>query len=263
MTDLRIISWNVNGLRAICRKGFLDWFAGQTPDILCLQETKALPEQFPPELKQFDQYHLCTASAQRRGYSGVALWSRLKPRRVRVGLGIEKFDAEGRTLIADYEDFRLYNIYFPNGGASPERLSFKLEFYDALLDHLRRTKRRQPNIIICGDVNTAHREIDLARPRENATVSGFLPEERAWIDRLLDAGFLDTFRLFDDSPDRYTWWDYKTRARERNVGWRIDYFFATKSLQPRLKNCTLHPETPGSDHCPVALTLAPASPVNP
>jgi exodeoxyribonuclease III len=255
MTTIRLISWNVNGLRAVHKKGFLDWFAGALPDILCLQETKAEEAQLPFDLRTVPGYTPYFDSALRKGYSGVALYTLPKPEEVRRGFGIKKFDGEGRTLMADYGSFMLFNVYFPNGGQGPERLKYKLDFYDAFLDSIEKIRKKGRHIVICGDVNTAHNEIDLARPKENQTNTGFLPEERAWIDRLLAAGYIDTFRMFCTEGGRYTWWDMKTRARERNVGWRLDYFFVSESLRGKVKSAGIMPEVTGSDHCPVCLTL--------
>jgi exodeoxyribonuclease-3 len=255
MTTVRMLSWNVNGLRAVHKKGFLEWFMQEKPDILCLQETKASEEQLPFELRSVPGYSAYFDSAERKGYSGVALYCRMKPQEIRRGLGVERFDSEGRTLAVDFGSFVLFNVYFPNGGMSPERLQFKMDFYDAFLDCIEALRKKGRHIVICGDVNTAHNEIDLARPKENQKVTGFLPEERAWIDRLLAAGYIDTFRLFCAEAGQYTWWDMKTRARERNVGWRLDYFFVSESLRGSVQSAAILPEVPGSDHCPVELTL--------
>lgn len=251
----RIISWNVNGIRAVHKKGFLDWFNEERPDILCIQETKARREQLPDELLEIDGYHNYFASAEKKGYSGVALYTKEKPADIKCGFGIEKFDSEGRTLIADFGDFVLYNIYFPNGKASDERLAYKMEFYDAFLEHANTLRSRGKKIIVCGDVNTAHKAIDLARPKENEKISGFLPEERAWIDKLLDNGYVDTFRMFNDEPENYTWWSMRTRARERNVGWRIDYFFASDDVNDDIKGAFILTDVMGSDHCPIGIDL--------
>ncbi len=255
MATVRMFSWNVNGLRAAHKKGFLEWFMQEKPDILCLQETKASEEQLPFELRTVPGYSAYFDSAERKGYSGVALYSRMKPQEIRRGLGVERFDTEGRTLAVDFGSFVLFNVYFPNGGMSPERLQFKMDFYDAFLDCIEALRKKGRHIVICGDVNTAHNEIDLARPKENQKVTGFLPEERAWIDRLLAAGYIDTFRLFCTEAGQYTWWDMKTRARERNVGWRLDYFFVSESLRGSVQSAAIMPEVPGSDHCPVELIL--------
>ncbi|MBN1211323.1 MAG: exodeoxyribonuclease III [candidate division Zixibacteria bacterium] len=255
MKRIKMLSWNVNGLRAIHKKGFLEWLAKTSPDILCLQETKAHPEQLPPELIAVDGYHTYYVSAERKGYSGVALYTREKTNRIKSGLSIERFDIEGRTLIAEYDKFILFNIYYPNGKASKERLQYKLDYYEAFLEYVVKLKKKRKNIVICGDVNTAHKAIDLARPKENEKVSGFLPEERAWMDRFFEHGFIDTFRLFNDQPEQYTWWDMKSRARDRNVGWRIDYFFVNEALEKNVKKAFILPEVPGSDHCPIGLEI--------
>jgi exodeoxyribonuclease-3 len=255
MGKLRILSWNVNGIRAASKKGFLEWLGQEKPDILCIQETKASEEQLTDELKNPPDYRSFFISAERKGYSGVALYTRPVPQLVDFSFGTPKFDTEGRVLAADFESFVLYNVYFPNGKASKERLAFKMEFYNAFLDHVNGVKDSGKQVIVCGDVNTAHREIDLARPRENETVSGFLPEERAWIDRFFDNGFVDTFRMFNSEAGQYTWWDMKTRARDRNVGWRIDYFIVSDTLLKSIKSAYILPEVQGSDHCPIGIDL--------
>jgi exodeoxyribonuclease-3 len=255
MSSLRTLSWNVNGIRAVHRKGALDWFLEERPDILCVQETKASEETIPPQLREVEGYHTYSSAAERKGYSGVALYTKAEPATVRRGFGIERFDTEGRILIADYEVFVLFNIYFPNGKASNERLQYKMEFYDAFLDCVDTLKGKGRNIVVCGDVNTAHREIDLARPRENETVSGFLPQERAWIDKFLSHGYVDTFRMFSKEPGQYTWWDYKTRARERNVGWRIDYFFVNDTFSENVTSSYMLADVLGSDHCPIGIDI--------
>jgi len=255
MKKLTILSWNVNGIRAIYKKGFPDWFLKVNPDILCIQETKAHEEQLPQELREIEGYRAYFSSAERKGYSGVCLYTRIQPGNVDYGFGIERFDNEGRILIVDYNDFILFNIYYPNGKASKERLQYKMEFYNAFLDCVDILKNKGRKIIVCGDVNTAHKEIDLARPKENETFSGFLPEERAWIDKFLSHGFLDTFRVFNDEPGHYSWWDYKTRARERNVGWRIDYFYVSDNLKDNVKSSFMLSDVMGSDHCPIGIEI--------
>jgi exodeoxyribonuclease-3 len=255
MKKLVICSWNVNGVRAAHSRGSLDWFGERRPDILCLQETKASEEQLPTGLKEVEGYSAFFTAAERKGYSGVALYSRPQPLSVRSGFGLPRFDGEGRTLIADYDNFTLFNIYFPNGKQSKERLGYKLEFYDAFLAHAEALRAKGRGIIACGDFNTAHGEIDLARPKENSKVSGFLPEERAWMDKFVERGYLDTFRMFNDEPGHYTWWDLKTRARERNIGWRIDYFFVSEDMRGRVKSSYMLAEVMGSDHCPLCIEL--------
>lgn len=255
MTDFKIISWNVNGIRAIHGKGALSWAFESNAHAVCLQEIKAMPEQLPASLAEPAGFSSFFNSAERKGYSGVALYTRKPTVSVSTGINVPELDAEGRTIAADFGSFILINTYFPNGGASEERLSFKLRFYDAFLDYVAGLTASGRKVLICGDVNTAHREIDLARPRENEGVSGFLPIERQWIDRLLSAGFVDAFRLKCQEPGKYSWWDYKTRARERNIGWRLDYFLASTTLADNVLSCEIHDEVPGSDHCPVSLVL--------
>lgn len=256
MRKLVICSWNVNGVRAAYSRGSLDWFVERRPDILCLQETKAGEEQLPEGLKEVEGYVAFFAAAERKGYSGVALYSRPRPQEVRSGFGISRFDGEGRVIIADYGTFALFNVYFPNGKQSKERLLYKLEFYDAFLEYAEKLRAGGKGIVACGDFNTAHKEIDLARPKENSKVSGFLPVEREWLDKFLEHGYVDTFRMFNDEPGQYTWWDLKTGARERNVGWRIDYFFVSEDLRDRIKSSYMLTEIMGSDHCPVCIELA-------
>jgi len=252
---LRFISWNVNGIRAVERKGFFDWFQQESPDMLCLQEVKALPEQFPPHLKNTPGYHIYINPADRKGYSGVATFSKRRPLDIKMGFGFDKFDREGRILITEFSQFVLFNIYYPNGKRDEERLNYKLDFYDTFLAYADNLKARGKNIVVCGDFNTAHKEIDLARPKENENRSGFLPIERAWIDTFIDHGFVDTFRYFNKDPEQYSWWDFKTRARERNVGWRIDYFFVNKEFLPNIKNAFIMQNVMGSDHCPVGIEI--------
>ena len=255
MGKLKIVSWNVNGIRAVHRKGFLKWFSEYKPNILCIQETKAKQKQFPADIRNFDDYHLYISEAERKGYSGVATYTRIKPDNVQNGLDIPKFDGEGRTLITDYGDFVLFNIYFPNGKMSEDRLRYKLDFYDAFLDYADHLKDENRNIIICGDVNTAHKEIDLARPKENEKISGFLPVEREWMDRFLSHGYVDTFREFNQEPKQYTWWSYRTRARDRNVGWRLDYFFVNQDFVKSVESSYILSNVMGSDHCPICLDI--------
>jgi len=254
--SFRLLSWNVNGIRAVQKKGFLDWFKKENPDILCLQETKAHPDQLDDVLKNVDEYDSYFSSAEKKGYSGVVTYTKLKPMSVRQGIGIKKFDSEGRFIITEFDEFTLFNIYFPNGKASDERLQYKMEFYETFLKHCKKLLKEGKKIVICGDVNTAHKEIDLARPKENSVISGFLPEEREWIDKFLAAGFVDTFRMFNQEPEQYTWWDMVTRARERNVGWRIDYFYISENLKNRITSASIHQDVMGSDHCPISIEIS-------
>jgi len=255
---IKIISWNVNGLRAVHRKdGFLGFIKKQNPDILCLQETKASPEQLPDEIHNIPGYYSYFAvSKVKKGYSGVVIYTKEKPQKVEYGVGIKKFDEEGRTLVAYYKNFILLNVYFPNGGGGPDRLKYKLDFYDAFLKFIEKLRKKNKKIIFCGDVNTAHEEIDLARPKQNEDNTGFLPEERAWIDEVIYHGYADVFRHFyPDKKDMYTYWDMKTRARDRNVGWRLDYFFVSSELLHKIKSTKILSEVYGSDHCPIVLEL--------
>jgi len=238
MTNIKMYSWNVNGIRAVHKKNAVDWFIKEQPDILCVQETKAQADQVPAELKNLRGYLTYFSSAERKGYSGVGLWTKSEPIKVINGFGIPHFDSEGRILIAEYNKFTLFNIYYPNGKQSKERLKYKMDFYEAFLDYAENLKKTKKKLIICGDVNTAHKEIDLARPKENQKVSGFLPVEREWMDKFFEHGYVDTFRMFNNEPEQYTWWDMKSRARDRNVGWRIDYFFVSKNLKKNVKTAS-------------------------
>ncbi|HJY63247.1 MAG TPA: exodeoxyribonuclease III [Ignavibacteria bacterium] len=253
--EIRIFCWNVNGIRAICKKDFLKWFKKTSPDILCLQETKAHPDQLGEEVKKFNGYWSEFFSAEKKGYSGVATYSKTAPLSVKKGFGNPYFDNEGRVIETEYKNFVLYNVYFPNGGRGPERVKYKLDFYNEVFFIAEKKRKKQKNIIICGDYNTAHKEIDLARPKENVTNSGFLPEERAWIDTIINLGYVDIFREFNKNPGQYTYWDMFTRARDRNVGWRIDYFFVTKEMQKSVKDTKIHSKVMGSDHCPIELIV--------
>jgi exodeoxyribonuclease-3 len=255
MGKIRILSWNVNGIRAVHKKGFLEWFKSEKPDILCIQETKATRKQFPKDMIHVDDYKLYISEAIKKGYSGTATYSRIEPENVEYGFGIDSFDLEGRIIITDYSDFILFNVYFPNGKMSPERLQFKLDFYETFLEYIDNLKDQGRNIVICGDVNTAHKEIDLAHPKANEKISGFLPVERAWMDKFISHGYVDTFREFNKEPEQYSWWSYRTRARERNVGWRLDYFFVNKEFMDRIEASYIMNDVMGSDHCPVGIDI--------
>ena len=255
---MKLISWNVNGIRAVHKKGFLEWFQEEQPDLLCLQETKAHESQLPTALKQVEGYSSWFTTPERKGYSGVGLYTREghEPRSVTFGLGVERFDSEGRTIVADFDDFVFLGIYFPNGKQSDERLRYKMDFYDAFLEYVDKLRGEGRSVVVCGDVNTAHKEIDLARPKANEKISGFLPEERAWMDTFLDHGYVDTFRRFNQEPHNYSWWNQVTRARERNVGWRIDYFFTDNDFASNLTDAFILPDVMGSDHCPVGIEIS-------
>tara|TARA_Y100001970_G_scaffold106563_1_gene133543 strand:- start:3087 stop:3857 length:771 start_codon:yes stop_codon:yes gene_type:complete len=252
---MKLFSWNVNGVRAIEKKGFLNWLSSESPDVLCIQETKAKFEQLPDTLQNIDGYFSYWHSAEKLGYSGVATFSKKEPLHVQYGLGIDKYDNEGRVLITEFENFLLYNIYFPNGQKDEIRLQYKLNFYDDLLEILDDQVASGNNVIVAGDWNTAHKEIDLANPKANANYSGFMPVERAQLDTYVDHGYVDSFRLFHDEPDRYSWWTYRFGARQRNIGWRIDYFFANQDFTENISDADIHEDIMGSDHCPVSIEL--------
>jgi len=256
---MRIVSWNVNGLRSIGKNGFWKGVWALKPDILCLQEIKAEADQLPPELREVPGYtSLFNSSKLRKGYSGVAMYCKTPPLEVQYNIGTEeRFDLEGRMITAIFEDFILCNVYFPNGGQGPHRLLYKMDFYDAFLGYIEdlRAKHHKP-LVFCGDINTAHEAIDLARPEANQKTTGFLPEERAWLDEVIDTGYTDIYRM--RNPERsgaYTYWDQITAARDRNVGWRIDYFFVSNDLVPKVKDTAIHSAVYGSDHCPISLDL--------
>lgn len=254
---MKIVSWNVNGLRAIHKKGNWDEFLAKVqPDIFGLQETKSTPDQLPAEVRELPGFSSSFSSSEvKKGYSGVALYSKETPLSVIHGMGDTEFDCEGRLVGAEFNDFWLLNVYFPNGGQGPHRLDFKMRYYDEFLSFCEKLRVTKP-VIFCGDVNTAHEEIDLARPKENQKTTGFLPSERAWIDEVQNTGYIDVFRyLHPNKAESYTYWDTITRARDRNVGWRIDYFFVAQELLPRIKKAEIHTDIFGSDHCPVSITL--------
>lgn len=255
---MKLLSWNVNGIRAIARKGAFEWLVKESPDIFCLQETKAHPEQLPENVLSPDGYHSVWAWAEKKGYSGVAIYSKKKPLSVTTGIGKSEFDAEGRTITCEFEKFTLINVYVPNGQSELKRVPFKMKFNEAFLKYCESLRKKQPRLILCGDFNTAHQEIDLARPKENQNNTGFLPIERAFLDKMLSKkyGYIDIFREFEKGPGHYTWWDMKTAARERNVGWRIDYFFVTPDVKKYVTKAYLQPRVMGSDHCPVRLDIS-------
>ena len=253
---MKLISWNVNGVRAVVKKGFLDWLDQAQPDILCLQETKAHVDQLAAEILTDHGYHTYWHSGERRGYSGVVTFCKEEPLYVQEGLGIERYDAEGRVLVTEHENFLLYNIYFPNGQKDNGRLQYKLDFYDELLPIINEQVESGNNVVVTGDWNTAHHPIDLARPKQNVNTSGFMPIERKKLDMFVENGWIDTFRLFHQEGERYSWWTYRFGARERNVGWRIDYFFVNEGFLDNVVDADIHDEIMGSDHCPVSLELS-------
>jgi exodeoxyribonuclease-3 len=256
---MRILSWNVNGIRAVEKTGFADWLEKEAPDILCLNETKAEPGQLSPRLvnpqAKGKPYYAYWASARKRGYSGVAIYSKIEPLDVRF-MGKPEFDDEGRTLVVDYQDFTLIAAYFPNSQDYGKRLDYKLAFCAAMLRLCNSLVKKGRRVLLCGDYNIAHTPIDLARPKENEGNAGYLPEERAWMDKFTHAGYVDTFRHFHPGETgQYSWWSYRAGARERNVGWRIDYHCVDKAFLPQVKSSIIRPEVMGSDHCPVEIIL--------
>ncbi len=252
---MKLISWNVNGIRACTRYGFLDWLSKESPDILCLQETKAHPDQLEKSLLSPMSYKSYWSSAKKKGYSGVALFLREEPLSVQEGIQIEEFDNEGRTLVAEFKNFFLINSYYPNGQPDLGRIPYKLRYSDAVMELALEFKKKGKPVIMCGDYNVAHQEIDLARPKENEGNTGFTRVERDWLDKYISQGFVDVFRHFEPGPGHYTWWSYRAGARKNNVGWRIDYFFVTPDLKNQVKKSYHLPEVIGSDHCPVVLEL--------
>jgi exodeoxyribonuclease-3 len=257
-SSIRFISWNVNGIRAAERKGFVEWIEGAPADIVAVQETKiSHPDQLSHTLKNPDGYtSYWHPSAEKKGYSGVAVYTREEPIQVKTDFGESILSREGRVIELEYPEFTFLNIYFPNGGSGRARLEYKLAFYDAFLAYVQALVAEGKSVVFCGDINTAHREIDLARPKENRKVSGFMPIECAHLDQWEEAGFVDTYRALHPEQVQYSWWDMKTRARERNVGWRIDYFYVSADLRERVAEATILDEVMGSDHAPIGLHLA-------
>jgi exodeoxyribonuclease-3 len=249
---VKLISWNVNGLRAVLRKNFLDYLADEKPDILCLQETKCAPDQV--EQLWPAAYTTYWNTAQKKGYSGTALFTRTRPLKFTQGIGHADHDNEGRVLTAEFADFHLVNVYVPNSQRELTRLAYRQQWDRDFLRYLKKLERKKP-VIFCGDLNVAHTELDLANPKANVKNHGFTPEERAGFSALVGAGFVDTFREFQRAGGHYTWWSPMSGARARNVGWRIDYFLLSAALRPRLKNAFIRPDVPGSDHCPVGIEL--------
>lgn len=251
---MKIISFNVNGIRASHKKGAFQELLKLNADIVGIQETKSTPDQLSEDIiSPLGYLSYFDSSKERKGYSGVAVYTKIKPESVQYGLGIEKYDTEGRCLTLIFKDFAFVTAYFPNGGRDEEHFQFKLRYYDTFLEYVKKLEKKYKHVIFCGDLNVAHREIDIARPKENTNQIGFLPIERAWVDRVIDAGFIDTFRTKHPEEVRYSWWDQKSGARERNVGWRIDYIFVSQSLKDSYKNATILDDFLGSDHAPVVV----------
>jgi len=251
---MKIISFNVNGIRAAVRKGFAEWFQKSKADVVCLQEVRAEVEEMPLSLANPSGYYSYFNPAQKKGYSGVAVYSKKRPLFLEYNLGLQRFDQEGRLIKAEYQDFILINLYLPHGGRQKENMDYKLKVYQCLLNYLQKEKSHKP-LIFVGDFNIAHQGIDLARPKQNKNNTMFTPEERKQIEKIMNSGFVDTWREFDKSPGNYTWWSNFANARERNIGWRIDYIFISEKLRAKLKKAFIWPKVMGSDHCPVGIEV--------
>ncbi len=249
-----VVSWNVNGIRAAEKKGLFEWLQAESPDILCLQETKAQEEQLNEKFFKQKGYDPYFKSAEKKGYSGVAVYTKIKPLSV-TNLNVEKYDSEGRTIVLEYKNFTLINCYFPNSQSEGKRLDYKIGFNNAVLDLCNSLVKQGKNTVLCGDYNVAHKPIDLTHPKANEKNPGYLPEERAWMDKYISAGYVDTFRIFNTDPDNYSWWSYRTNARAKNVGWRIDYFCVNSAYSKKVKNADILKDVQGSDHCPVRVVL--------
>ncbi len=254
----KLASWNVNGIRACVKKGFVKWLVKENCDVICLQETKFqhhVVEEIPDELKRIKKFNQYYYSGVKKGYSGLAIFSKEKPLRIIEGLGVKKFDIEARVLTLEFKDYYLCNAYFPNGQNDNVRVPYKMEYCKKIHIHLKKLEKKKP-VILCGDLNIAHQAIDLKRPKQNEDVTGFLPIERDWVTKFIKDGFIDSFRsLHPEKKDAYTWWSYRANARNKNVGWRLDYFFVSKKLGPKIKRAYIQDKVHGSDHCPVILEL--------
>lgn len=252
---MKLHSWNVNGLRACGRGGFLKWFEDQGSDVVCLQEIKVRPEQLEEDLRNPLKYHAFWHPAEKAGYSGVAIFSKKEPLDVRYGIGVPEIDREGRVLVAEFANSVVMSCYFPNSQRDHARLDYKLKFCDQFLKFCEKERRRGKSLIMCGDFNIAHQEIDLRNPKSNMKNAGFLPEERAWMSRFIEKGYVDVFREYEKGPGHYTWWSYRPGVREKNVGWRLDYFFVDQDAKSRLKKMQHQHLIRGSDHCPVVIDI--------
>ena len=252
---MKIISYNLNGIRSAISKGLLTWLEQESPDVFCVQETKAQADQIDTLAFAELGYHTFAHSAEKKGYSGVAIFSKREPDRVVAGMGVPVFDAEGRVLRADFADITVVCVYVPSGTTGDIRQAFKMQFLDAFLNYLNNLRQTRENIIVCGDYNICHKPIDINHPERQVGVSGFLPEEREWLDQLEASGMIDSFRLFDTSPERYSWWSYRFRARERNAGWRIDYHWVSQPLRSRIMGADILTDAQHSDHCPVMVEI--------
>ncbi len=252
---MKIISYNVNGIRAAMSKGFIEWMKNEDPDVLCVQEIKANPEQVG--VFEFEElgYHHYWYPAQKKGYSGVAIFSKEKPKNITYGCGIKAYDDEGRILVADFEKYSVMSVYHPSGSSGDERQSFKMQWLNDYQKYIDELKKSKPNIILCGDFNICHKPIDIHNPKSNANTSGFLPEEREWMENFINSGFIDSFRHLNKNPHHYSWWSYRAGARGKNLGWRIDYNLVPQHLVSQIKNASIMPEAMHSDHCPVILEI--------
>ena len=253
---MKIVTYNVNGIRAAMSKGLIDWISQVSPDVLCVQEIKANPEQVG--VFEFEElgYHHYWYPAQKKGYSGVAIFTKQKPKHIEYGCGIKEYDDEGRILRIDFEEFSVMSVYHPSGSSGDLRQAFKMEWLEAFLNYINQLKATYPKLVICGDFNICHKAIDIHNPKSNANTSGFLPEEREWMEQFINSGFVDSFRHFNQEPHQYSWWSYRAGSRAKNLGWRIDYNFVTDNLKNRISRSVILPSAIHSDHCPVLLEMS-------
>ena len=253
---MKIITYNLNGIRAAMSKGLIDWISQVSPDVLCVQEIKANPDQVG--VFEFEElgYHHYWYPAQKKGYSGVAIFTKQKPKHIEYGCGIKEYDDEGRILRIDFEEFSVMSVYHPSGSSGDLRQAFKMEWLEAFLNYINQLKATYPNLVICGDFNICHKAIDIHNPKSNANTSGFLPEEREWMEQFINSGFVDSFRHFNQEPHQYSWWSYRAGSRAKNLGWRIDYNFVTDNLKNRISRSVILPSAIHSDHCPVLLEMS-------